>query len=246
MSKVTIYYPNNNKKINDVLYKDINLKSVDVLNIKREDDKNTIGIDKIREAITFLQQRPYNSKYKHIIIKDAHLLTIEAQNAFLKTLEEPSEYADIRLGTKTLNDLLDTFLSRCKKINIANNKNGVGDISEKSFKENIKNSKKDDLEYNIEDDDKNLEEFTYTNFFVLDTGAKLDFVQKMSKLDKHEIINILEEWIKEDRKVLLNKIKDKKAFNNKFLEQLNIVLTDYKKYNLNTKFVLEYLVISSS
>jgi DNA polymerase III delta prime subunit len=90
----------------------------DILTIKPLDGKKSIGIDQVRELIRFLTQKPYQASYKLAIIEDAHKLTIPAQNALLKTLEEPPTYATIILGTKTENSLLPTVVSRCQKINV--------------------------------------------------------------------------------------------------------------------------------
>ena len=74
----------------------------------------SIGVDDIREQINdTIQIRPYSSYYKIYIVDEAEKMTVQAQNALLKTLEEPPAYAVIILLTNNKDRLLDTILSRC-------------------------------------------------------------------------------------------------------------------------------------
>lgn len=81
-------------------------------------DKQTIGIDKIRELAGRVFEKPVMSKYKVIIIENAHLLTKEAQNAMLKIIEEPPHYAVFMLLCNSTSKILKTVMSRVTKINI--------------------------------------------------------------------------------------------------------------------------------
>lgn len=71
----------------------------------------TIGIATIRDIIIFLQTKPLSGQ-KQVIIPSAEKLTEEAQNALLKTLEEPPDYAAIYLLTQAPDLLLTTVRSR--------------------------------------------------------------------------------------------------------------------------------------
>ena len=62
--------------------------------------------------------RPFNSKYKIYIIDEANKLTKEAQNAILKTIEEPPSYVIIILLSDNMEVFLDTIKSRCVKLNM--------------------------------------------------------------------------------------------------------------------------------
>ena len=64
--------------------------------------------------------RPYSSKYKVYIIADADLMTVQAQNALLKTIEEPPSYAVIMLLTENADVLLPTIRSRCVMMKLRN------------------------------------------------------------------------------------------------------------------------------
>ena len=75
--------------------------------------KNSIGVEEIRRMRADLQIKPYSSAHKIYLIPDAEKLTVQAQNALLKTLEEPPEYAVIILIADGLVNFLPTVLSRC-------------------------------------------------------------------------------------------------------------------------------------
>lgn len=79
-------------------------------------EKTSIGIAQIKELQKNLYQKPNSGQYKAIIIFHAETLTAEAQNALLKTLEEPPEHALILLLASSKEGLLPTILSRCKII----------------------------------------------------------------------------------------------------------------------------------
>jgi DNA polymerase-3 subunit delta' len=76
--------------------------------------KTSIGIEEIRTIQKGLSIRPYQSDRKIILIEDAHLLTFQAQNALLKSLEEPPAFVVFILLSQRLQGLLPTVLSRLK------------------------------------------------------------------------------------------------------------------------------------
>ncbi len=76
--------------------------------------KEGIGVDDIREQINgTVQIKPYSSPYKIYIVDEAEKMTIQAQNALLKTLEEPPSYVVILLLTTRADSFLPTISSRC-------------------------------------------------------------------------------------------------------------------------------------
>lgn len=79
--------------------------------------ENNIGIDEIRQVIDFLDFRS-NDKAKIVVVYEADKMTQEAANAFLKTLEEPPQYAKIILVTSRWSSMLPTIKSRVQRINI--------------------------------------------------------------------------------------------------------------------------------
>jgi len=72
------------------------------------------GIDDIRELREGVTVLPFESKYKVYIIDEVHMLTKEAFNAFLKTLEEPPKHAVFILATTEIDKLPETIVSRCE------------------------------------------------------------------------------------------------------------------------------------
>lgn len=72
------------------------------------------GIDDVRELKEAVHTLPYESTYKVYIIDEVHMLTKEAFNALLKTLEEPPAHVIFILATTEEEKLLDTILSRCQ------------------------------------------------------------------------------------------------------------------------------------
>ncbi|PXV84882.1 DNA polymerase-3 subunit delta' [Lachnotalea glycerini] len=79
----------------------------------------SIGVDDIRVQLNNdIGIKPYSSNYKIYIINEADKLTLQAQNALLKTLEEPPAYAVIVLLTVNHEALLQTILSRCITLNL--------------------------------------------------------------------------------------------------------------------------------
>ncbi len=79
---------------------------------------NVISVDEIRsQIVNDIDLKPYSSKYKIYIIPDAQMMNPQAQNALLKTLEEPPEYVIIMLLTNNMDKFLPTILSRCIVLN---------------------------------------------------------------------------------------------------------------------------------
>jgi DNA polymerase III subunit gamma/tau len=85
--------------------------SLDVLEI---DAASNRGIDQIRELREMVRYAPAASRYKVVILDEAHQLTDEASNALLKTLEEPPEGVVFILATTQPEDLVDTIKSRAQ------------------------------------------------------------------------------------------------------------------------------------
>ena len=90
----------------------------DIIRVTHE-KPGTISVDDIRLQLNHdVAIKPYSSKRKVYIVNEAEKMTPQAQNALLKTLEEPPEYAVILLLTTNVNSLLPTILSRCIVLNM--------------------------------------------------------------------------------------------------------------------------------
>jgi len=76
----------------------------------------SIGIDIIRGVIEAVSKRPFEGRRNVVVVFEAHLMTTEAQNAFLKLLEEPPPSAVLALVTEFPDKLLETVQSRCRQL----------------------------------------------------------------------------------------------------------------------------------
>ena len=92
----------------------------DIIRVTHEKPAS-ISVDEIREQVNNdIVIKPYSSRYKVYIIADADMMTVQAQNALLKTIEEPPEYAVILLLTENAEVLLPTIRSRCVMLKLRN------------------------------------------------------------------------------------------------------------------------------
>lgn len=80
--------------------------------------ESKLGIAEARKIKEHFSLKPYSAKGRVVVLEDATSLTIEAQNALLKTLEEPPQEAILILGASSEARLLPTILSRCQVIRI--------------------------------------------------------------------------------------------------------------------------------
>lgn len=84
----------------------------DVIWVTRE--KVSLGVDEIREQLcNTMDIKPFSSPYKIYLVPEAEKMTEAAQNALLKTIEEPPEYGIVILMTSNISALLPTIQSRC-------------------------------------------------------------------------------------------------------------------------------------
>lgn len=95
----------------------------DIIHVTHE-KPNSIGVDDVRQQLVDdIVIKPYSSRYKVYIIDEAEKLTVQAQNAILKTIEEPPVYAVIIFLTNNTGVFLPTILSRCVMLNLKPVKN---------------------------------------------------------------------------------------------------------------------------
>ena len=94
----------------------INSNHIDVLEI---DGASHTGIDNIRELIEFSRYPPSLAKYKIFIIDEVHMLSKQAFNGLLKTLEEPPKYLKFIFATTEIKKVPITIISRCQRYNLS-------------------------------------------------------------------------------------------------------------------------------
>jgi DNA polymerase III subunit delta' len=194
----------------------------DLLTINILEGKKSLGIEQVREAVSFIQKKPFTGNMKAIVIPNAEKLTTEAQNALLKTLEEPPIYASIILLTKTQEALLPTVLSRCQKAAVEESKESeerVGDSSKK-----------------IGD---GREKSEIRKIIQMDVEEKFAWAQEEAKQEKEDVIDMLEIWIREERENL--------GENSDKVQNMRLILEtkqDLEKTNLNCRLALETLALN--
>ena len=97
----------------------------DIIHVTHE-KPNTISVEDVRTQVNNdIMIKPYQGPYKIYIISEADLMTPQAQNALLKTIEEPPEYAVIFLLTENAQMLLPTITSRCVMLKLRNIKDSL-------------------------------------------------------------------------------------------------------------------------
>lgn len=97
-----------------LLKKEKNRQYADIIEFRIEKGRKSIGVDAVRSIIEEINKRPFEGDKKVIIIYESDKMTEEAQNAFLKTIEEPPAGVYIILLSENSENILDTIKSRCQ------------------------------------------------------------------------------------------------------------------------------------
>ena len=93
-----------------------NSNHIDVLEM---DAASKTGVDDVRDLIEFSRYGPTSAKYKIFIIDEVHMLSKQAFNALLKTLEEPPEYLKFIFATTEIKKIPVTVISRCQRFDLS-------------------------------------------------------------------------------------------------------------------------------
>ncbi|MCR3761020.1 DNA polymerase III subunit delta' [Clostridium felsineum] len=171
----------------------------DLIEWKILNDKKSISVDQVRKIIEEVNKKPYEGNNKIIVVHDMDSMTIQGQNAFLKTIEEPPVGVYIILLCKSQNRVLDTVKSRCQiyKLNRLN---------EDEIRKFI------DIKYNITNED----EIRTLLAFSDGIPGKVD-----------EFLN--DKDLKEIRNIVINAILNIKNLNPKKIIECANKLSEYKK-----------------
>ena len=94
----------------------INSNHIDVLEM---DAASKTGVDDVRDLIEFSRYGPTSAKYKIFIIDEVHMLSKQAFNALLKTLEEPPQYLKFIFATTEIKKIPVTVVSRCQRFDLS-------------------------------------------------------------------------------------------------------------------------------
>ncbi len=113
-----------------------------LLTPRLEEDETKIYIEDVRDLKSYMSLKPYFGPYKFVVINNADRLVIEAANALLKILEEPSPFTVIVLVSSNPKFIPPTVLSRCEKVQfLPSSEKVIGKETAKAIDEFIKISK---------------------------------------------------------------------------------------------------------
>lgn len=112
-------------------------KKVSAFDIVRVSGQTSLGIEDIRTLQKQLYLKPLKGQEKAIVLEEAHTLTVEAQNALLKVLEEPPPHVLFFLSAYTADSLLPTILSRCNLIQLIDQPVILSDLQKAVIEEDI-------------------------------------------------------------------------------------------------------------
>lgn len=237
-----------------ILRKDKEADYIDIINYSPK--KASFGVDDVRNIIEEVSKKPYEGNEKVIIIHEGDKLTIQAQNALLKTIEEPPKGVFIILLSESLELLLDTIKSRCqvykltplnkehmlsfiKKINITQEE---GILSALAYAEGIPGRAERILHDENLENLRNLVIKLFNEVINKDINCIVQYEEKFDKFkdEKEEILSVIASFIRdiiiykelEDKNILINVDKGKD------ISKLSSALS-YKKLNSMLGYVEE-------
>ena len=216
-------------------------RHIDVLEI---DAASKTGVDDVRDLIEFSRYGPTSSKFKIFIIDEVHMLSKQAFNALLKTLEEPPKYLKFIFATTEVNKIPITVLSRCQRFDLMRvesnkllkflkeilnieNKNMSDEIlklivkiSEGSVRDSL--SLLDRILLNSTDNIKNIDlKLAYEIFGYLDKSYLIELLAELLKGNEERVIDLYRN--------IYNQGIEPKLFLNNFLEILYL-LKNFKSF----------------
>ncbi|MBT3599251.1 MAG: DNA polymerase III subunit gamma/tau [Candidatus Pelagibacter sp.] len=227
-----------------------NSNHIDVLEM---DAASKTGVDDVRDLIEFSRYGPTTAKYKIFIIDEVHMLSKQAFNALLKTLEEPPEYLKFIFATTEIKKIPITVVSRCQRFDLSRIKSlelfnfikkikdkENGNVSDETLKLIVKIS-----EGSVRDALSLLDRALLT--LSKDKELDLKSAQKIfGYFDKSQLISLFEFILKGNEKEVLsiyreiyNQGVEPKVFLNDFLEILyyfknaNSLSMDSTNFELN-------------
>lgn len=237
-----------------ILNKDKDIDYVDIINYRPS--KASMGIDEVREIIEEVSKRPYEGDKKVIIIHEGSKLTVQAQNALLKTIEEPPQGVYIILLAESLETLLDTIKSRCQvyKLTPLNNRqmemyiNTLGRYSEEEIRASLAYGEGIPGKAERLLNDSNLSELREVIMSLLKdiNYAKEDLVliyeNKLEnyKTEKDEVLNLMASFIRDI--IVAKELEDKNKIIN--IDKYNDIVEvanslSYKKLNSMLEYIKE-------
>ena len=227
-----------------------NSNHIDVLEM---DAASKTGVDDVRELIEFSRYGPTTAKYKIFIIDEVHMLSKQAFNALLKTLEEPPKYLKFIFATTEIKKIPVTVISRCQRFDLSRVKSEElfnyikmikdkegGKVSDEALKLIVKISEgsvRDALSLldrglvaNQNDEELNLDK-AQSIYGYFDKSSLIELIQNLFSGDEKKVFELY-------RKIYDSGV-DPKIFLNDFLEVLyylkniNFIKLDGNNFSLN-------------
>ena len=227
-----------------------NSNHIDVLEM---DAASKTGVDDVRDLIEFSRYGPTTAKYKIFIIDEVHMLSKQAFNALLKTLEEPPEYLKFIFATTEIKKIPVTVISRCQRFDLAR----VNSTNLFKFIKNVKDKEKgkindDALKLIVKISEGSVRDaLSLLDRAILSQNEKSEINLKEAQnifgsFDKSYLINLFKFLFKGDEKEVINIYKsiynqgvEPKVFLNDFLEilyyikNISSIKLDGQSFSLN-------------
>jgi DNA polymerase-3 subunit gamma/tau len=208
-----------------------NSNHIDVLEM---DAASKTGVDDVRDLIEFSRYGPTTAKYKIFIIDEVHMLSKQAFNALLKTLEEPPEYLKFIFATTEIKKIPITVISRCQRFDLSRIKSlELFDFIKKIKDKENGNASDDALKLIVKISEGSVRDalsLLDRALLTLDKGKELDLsaAQKIfGYFDKSQLIALFQLIFEGQEKEVLNTYREiynqgvePKVFINDFLELL--------------------------
>ena len=227
-----------------------NSSHIDVLEM---DAASKTGVDDVRDLIEFSRYGPTSAKYKIFIIDEVHMLSKQAFNALLKTLEEPPEYLKFIFATTEIKKIPITVVSRCQRFDLSRIKSSELFEFIKKIKDKESGKASDDaLKLIVKISEGSVRDalsLLDRGLLTLENDKELDLITAQSifgYFDKSQLINLFKlilegnenEVIKIYRKIYDQGIEPK-VFINDFLEliyyfkNINFLTLESTNFSLN-------------
>ena len=208
-----------------------NSSHIDVLEM---DAASRTGVDDVRELIEFSRYGPTSSKYKIFIIDEVHMLSKQAFNALLKTLEEPPSYLKFIFATTEIKKIPITVVSRCQRFDLLRIKSSELFDYLKRIKDIEKGNVSDDaLKLIVKISEGSVRDsLSLLDRAMLSVDEKTELNLKLAQkifgyFDKSQLINLFELILSGNESSVLESYRniydqgvDPKVFMNDFLEIL--------------------------
>ena len=238
-----------------------NSNHIDVLEM---DAASKTGVDDVRDLIEFSRYGPTTAKYKIFIIDEVHMLSKQAFNALLKTLEEPPEYLKFIFATTEIKKIPVTVVSRCQRFDLSR----VNSSDLFNFIRNVKDLEKgkikdEALKLIVKISEGSVRDaLSLLDRAILSQNGKSDIDLKEAQkifgfFDKSYLINLIKFLFKGDEKevikiyrLIYNQGIEPKVFLNDFLEiiyyikNISSIKLDGNNFSLNDQEFKEIELIS--